>query len=358
MVWRVAIHDLDGTERIHSLPIRNHSFIHVMNGPGSFRAEINMGEVSRADIEPGQSDYRIYDDATLYAEGRIWTAHPDTSIRSQKAQLVGNGILSVLQKRTVDWEARYEPVLESPTNLNTLYELPQEDITFDFITRTQAETGGDLGITQGAHTGDSRLRRRWYCKEDGEFIFDIIFPFSQLSNGIDFALTPTLTDTSLREYTTWNPSRGNDLSGSIVLSVGVYLDTLDYEIDAGDTISRAHTTGDGDCAPPLGDVTDSTALGLYDLLESHETFASEEQEDVDEAAQSMLDTHKTQAVGSDVWYERSKGPAIGSFDVGDIITLQNDFPGWEFDGPVKVQEIEIMNQVPEETFVRVNWVAV
>jgi len=357
VVWTVSILNLNGTTRVADLPWSELSFTHVLNAPGSMEIGVSINKVSRADIEPGQSDYVIKQDGTTRAEGRIWNARVDTNASTLRASITGEGLAGIFARRLIDWESRYEPVTESPTNINTLYAISQEDILWDLVERTQAETGGDLGITQGAHTGGTHNRRRWYCAEDGVFLADVFDDFASLSDGIDWAISPTLTDSGLRELVTFNPHRGTDLSGSIVLDGAVYLDTLSYEIDAGQIVTRGRSVAEGDCDPAVGDVTDAGALADYGLLEDFEGANSDQVDDVGELAAMLVSPHPV--VGMDVTYELTDGPAIGDFDVGDRIRVVDaNRPGWPLDITGHVQEIEVTVQLPdtsdETTFVRVN----
>jgi hypothetical protein len=355
-MWRIAVHDLDGTERVHDLGWSGFTFSHVHNGPGSFECDISMAKVARADIEPGQSDYRVYDGSTLRAAGRIWTARVDPRNDFQRATIIGEGYWSVLRRRLIDWEVRYEPVTESPANLNTAYELSQEEIAWDLIDRSQGEPGGDLGLTLGSHTGGAQLRRRWWCEEDGLVIAEIIESFTELKQGIDFAITPTLTDAALKTFRTWSPSRGSP--SGVVFDGTNFLDTLTYEIDAHDIVSRAKAKVTGDCDPYLADQTDATSLADYGLLEDLTDVDSEESDDADEAAQEMLDERKTVLVSDAIDYELSRGPALGTYDVGDTATVQSPRVGWELDITARVTAVEVSVQLPETTFVHVDWTQV
>lgn len=354
--WRIAITDLDWTPVLADMPWAGFEFRHVRAQPGSAEIEITMAKVARADIEPGQRNYVIYDGATPRAAGRIWRARADTRIPRQNVRLIGEGIGGILGHRLVNWQARYEPITESPANLNTAYGLSQEEILWDQIERTQAETAGDLGITQGAHIGGSHLRRRWYCAEDGVFLSEIFEEFAGLDDGVDWAITPTLSDGSLNTFTTWNPGRGSDLSGSVVLAGTDYLDTLDLDIDASQVVTRGRSTGTGQCEPPAGDDTDATALAAYGLLEDFEQSQSDHQDDADETATALLSP--SAVVGQELEYQLPKGPALGDFDVDDIIHYTSPRNGWEIDADIRVQEIKVSVQLPGEydhTFVAVNY---
>jgi hypothetical protein len=358
-MWTVDIHDLDGSPRVTNLPWTTLSFTHVLNAPGSCEIGVSIAKVSRADIEPGQSDYRIFQDGTIRAEGRLWNARVDTNASTLTASVTGEGIAGILARRLIDSETRYEPVSESPTNINTQYGLSQEEILADLVALTQAEDGGDLGITPGLHTGGTHLRRRWWCPEDGVFLADVFDDFASLSDGIDWAISPTLTDSGSRELITFNPHRGTDLSGSIVLDGAVYLDTLSYEVDAGQIVTRGRSVAEGDCDPPMGDVTDAGALADYGLLEDFEGANSDQVDDAGELAAMLVSPHPV--VGMDVTYELAKGPAIGDFDIGDRIrVIDATRPGWPLDIIAHVQEIEVTVQLPDDddprppTFVRVN----
>ncbi|MDP9301847.1 MAG: siphovirus ReqiPepy6 Gp37-like family protein [Actinomycetota bacterium] len=353
----MSIHDLDGTETIAELPLRDWSFMHELNGPGSFEAEINMvgpWQVLRSDVEPGQKEYRCFEGDVLRASGRIWAARVDPGMDNRKVRLAGNGHWSVIQRRGVDWEVRYEPDAEDPPSPLTNYGYDQSEIVFDLIDRSQAEPGGDIGITDGVHDGTPVTRRRWYCVEDGVKVSDVAEEFEALSQGIDYAITPTLTDDSLKQFVTWQPKRGTDLSDTIVFNPGDYLDTLNYEIDAGNLISRAHSRGDGDCNPPIADITDDSSLAGYGLLEDFDSVSSEEQTDVTEQAEEMLASRRDAQQNFDVYYYLPNGPAIGTFDIGDLVRFIDDRDGWGMDEVLRVNEVEVTIQMPQMPFVRVN----
>ena len=354
MTHRVATYDLDGTERVHDLPWTALSYTHVLNGPGALELDVSMTKVSRADVEPGQTDYRIYQDETLRAEGRIWNASPNTNAGELTAKITGSGIAGILSRRLIEWDVLYVLSSESDPDPDT-FTMTQQDILFDTVDRSQAEDGGDLGITQGTHTGDDHYRHRQYCREDGIFCSEVFEDFAGLSNGLDWALTPTLTDSSRRELLTWNPRRGSALDGSIVLDGETFLDDFSYNIDASQIVTRGRAVGEGD-NPAEGDAADAGALATYGLLEDFEQSQSPRLEDADETAEELISPFPL--VAADVTYQLTKGPAIGDFDCGDYVAIVSPRPGWELTIVARVQEIGISVQLPDDdahTFVRVNW---
>jgi hypothetical protein len=359
-VWRVATYDLDGTERVHELDLGDFSFKHVLNGAKSLEGDVSMAKVTRAQIEPGSTNARIYDfDEVLRWEGRLWTFRADTRSEVLRTVIIGEDEWSVLRERMIDWEVRYEPVTESPANLNTSYGLSQEDILWDLVERSQAETGGNLGLTQGTHVGSAHPRRRWWCKEDGVFIAEVAEnDFSTLSDGIDWAITPTLSDPTLRTLQTWNPSRGTDRTATVVFDGTNFLDSFVYEVDARDIKSRAHAQTNEQCDPYMADVSDATALSTYGLLEADTDVDTDDPDDADEAAEELVNQGERVLVADSIEYRLPEGPALGDFDVGDTVTIQSTRPGWELDIVARVLEIEVTVQLPHDeahTFVRVGW---
>jgi hypothetical protein len=357
----LEIRNLDGSVRVSSLPWSSLSYTSVLNGPGSCEFDVSLAKVTRAQIEPGKSDYRIYEDGTLRAAGRIWSARANTVFTdgSYRATIVGEGVGGIFSRRTVDWGIEYVRVTESPAAPDTTYGLSQEEILWDMVLRSQSEPYGDLSVTQGAHTGTTPvLRHRLYCEADGTYISEVFEDFAGLGNdrGLDWAITPTLTDSSVYELVTWCPKRGSDLSGSVSLDGTAFLDTLNFTVDAGQVVSRGHSVAEGKCGPFLSDQSDAGALAEYGLLEAFESANGDDVEDADDTAQALISPKAL--VGADIEYELSAGgPAIGSFDCGDIVNVTSSRPDWGFDVPALVQEIQVSIQLPdndEMTFVRVN----
>lgn len=352
MTWTIATYDLDGDVVQADVPWEYLRVIYTRNGPGSVEFVCSMTKVPRSTIATMERDYRVSHDSTLVADGRIDRLAVDTNYNRRKVRVFGQGIAGMLAHRLVDWEARYEPVTEDPVNINTLYGATAEDILNDSVARTQDEPGGDLQIVAGTHTGGSHTRRRWYCAEDGIYLSEIFDDMSRF--GLDWAVTPTLTDPSFRELNTWSPARGSDLTGSVVLDGQDFLDTLTYEEDGTAIITRGHSVADGDCDPYMGDETDEGALAQYGLLEKFEAAGSDAADDAQDAAHSVLSPNPV--VSFDVWYELPKGPAIGAVDIADIITVSSSRDaGWTFSRSMVVEEIEIVQQLPDDdanTFVR------
>lgn len=352
--FRVATFDLSGSEVAHSLSLADYTWSPGRNDdPGHLDGDINMlgpRAVARADVEPGQRDYVVYVDEVPMAAGRIWAARVTSALASgdaPKVNIVGNGYWSVFSRRLVD-EIRFAAELEDPTVGPTYYALSQEDIVWQLIANSQAKTGGDLGITQGSHTGTTSVfRDRWWCTEDGVKVADAADEFADLEQGLDWCITPTLTDATLKSFRTWCPFRGEDLTSSVVLEGTHYLDNLVYEVDAGNVLSRVLAIGDAQCAPAAADDSDASNLAAYGLLEDLTTLSADSDLDVEELARETLDSQHFALQPFDISYLLDKvgAPQLGDFDIGDLITFQAGDVGWELDLPVRVDAVEVHCQM-------------
>lgn len=65
--------------------------------------------------------------------------------------------------------------------------VPQQDILWGLISACNAKTGGDYGITQGVHVGETVSRVRNYSRKE---VASAIQQMSQVIGGCDFSFTP------------------------------------------------------------------------------------------------------------------------------------------------------------------------
>lgn len=307
-LWRVDLHALNNAVPLLSnIAVRDQqfSFGYVLNGPGSFNADLILTHVdsTEANFAEGARELRVYRDNVLVWGGYLWRVEaqlPDA------LQIVGQGYHSRLRRRFVMTDLIY---------ITTA----QEAIARGLVDHTQAQPSGSMGITTtlaGNHTGASVARDRNYCSADSPNIAAGIDELAGLDDGLDFEITPSPTSSANKVLKTYSPRKGT----TVAVTIDKFL-ALDYQSDASDVVSRTFARGDGDCSPPTDDRSDATALASYGLLQDAITVDSDKLTDVQGANREVLRNRKTPRRNATVTFHEAQGPAFGTYGVGDIVTL-------------------------------------
>jgi hypothetical protein len=286
----------------------------VLNGPGAVEVELNPRNVNMtaANLRPGSHQLSVYRNGTKVWSGYIWTIR--ASFNNDSGQhtlaLAAEGFFSKLRYRLVTQDKIYTSV-----NLH--------QIAWNLIAYTQGKTNGDLGLTQGSHVGGSVSRDRDYCYSDFQNIGDAIDELSSMDDGIDWAVTPTITIATNKVFRTWNPRRGSDLTGTVTLDQ-TKMSQLDYTRDATELVNLSYNLGQDDCNPPELDIADSGSQSTYGLFEAQYDLESRSRPDLRSHGNEIIRNYKAPTLAMEARYVSTKGPAFGAFDIGDIITVSSN----------------------------------
>jgi hypothetical protein len=305
--WRVDLFDLNGSSALLSdIPIKDHKFkfSNRLSASGGFEAELiyDAAGVTEANFAPGRRELKVYRDASLVWGGYLWLV---TAKRPRELKIIGEGWFSRLHRAFVVSDLIKTGVA-------------QEQIVRDLIDHFQAQSGGNLGITTtlaGNHTGGSIARNRDYCANEAPNIGEALTSFTELDDGLDLELT------AAKVLKTYQPRKGS--ASGVTLSRHT---ELNYEVDAGDVVSRVITLGDGECSPPRDDRTDSTALADYGLLMDVLGYESGHLADIQAHAGEALRNRKLPRWQATVTQHEDLAPAWASLPtIGDTLTLSSAY---------------------------------
>lgn len=123
-------------------------------------------------MEVGRSDIRIKRNGKYIVGANIYRFEYTSSYNSVTMRVECVGYLNFYKTQYIS--AEYT---------NT----PQQEIMWDVISRCNEKTGGDYGIRQGTHTGDTVYRDRSYERKE---VASLIQQMSNVINGCDFEFTP------------------------------------------------------------------------------------------------------------------------------------------------------------------------
>lgn len=304
--WEIAIHSLNGGAIISDLTVQEWLVNWTLNGPGAFECTCTLDDVTETDLNPGRREIRVTRNGTLVWGGYLWAAQVDPV--AYKVTFQGEGYFSRLRKRLVTSDLIYTDV-------------SVQQIMWNLINHAQGKSNGNMGLTQGAHSGGSVLMDKAYCAADFPIIGEAIDELASMDDGADWVITPTPAISANKQFRTYQPRRGS--------GVGQTIDendwkSLNYTIEGRSLVNWAQFLGPGDCNPIDWLEEDATSQSNNGLLEEAVEVELNSLRDVKAAAREYIRNYKNPMWQAQVEWWEGKGPTFGSFDIGDVITLESN----------------------------------
>lgn len=340
--WVLDIQDRANTTVVADIPFKALTFNHTLNGFGSLEANFNFRDVdsTMANLSPGDHQ------AVLKADGvRVWGGLVVASRASlvqnsdHRLSILAEGFATSLQHRVVTSDLIY-------TNTKP------HQIIWNLINHTQGKTDGDLGMTQGSHTNNVGTEDdvdRDYCAMEYPNVLESIQELIDTDDSCDWAIGPCFSFATMKQLRTWSTKRGTDLTGSVTLDQSK-MSTLDYDIDATYLANYVYTQGTDDCNPPTEILTDATSLSNYGLWERVEDLQTTRKGDLRSHGREVIRNYKNPRWQASAKYWADNGPALGTFDVGDTITLASNVGFANFSRAMRVITIQVDISPPNVDF--------
>ena len=311
--YRVELRDLffkGHAVRVSSLGVSDFAFRTVLNGAGSFDANIPLANLTSS-VAPGECEVLIYRDST-----QVWGGYLDTvevDVAGKQARLGGEGYWSRIRRRLV----RGSQVFRSSDGTGSV-----PDITWTLIsnvTGTQGLSSGDLGVRRGTDSGTAKvITKRVYCGADMPNIGEIIETFAE-HGALDFEITPSQTASRAALWNTWR-ERGTNRSATVIFS-GTNSITLDYRINASDIATNLIVYSNADCDQGWEPYTTTANATTYGALDYGDTIDSRYVADAQDRAAEHLAGYKKPRWEADVTYFDGVGPALTAYDLGDLVAV-------------------------------------
>jgi hypothetical protein len=322
--WSVDIYDINGSSALATgLPVQDWMFNYVLNAPGALEADFYIKEVGIDEtlLVPGAREIRVMRNGTLVWGGYLWNVVVD--VLTHKLRIQCEGYFSRLRRRVITDEFIYDE-----ENVQT--------IMWELIEHVQSKSNGDHEITQGTHTGGNRTVDAEYCAGEFPIVADSIDSLTQMDDGCDWIITPTIGISSNKVFRTYQPRKGSDVSGSVVLTED-NLFNLQYEWNASELANWVKYIGPGDCNPPDVLVQSSPSQTTYGQLEQVvETDEFDGYRDLNSHAREYLRQYKNPRYIAHAVYYENKGPAWGDFVIGDIVKVNTNWGFADFNRDMRV----------------------
>lgn len=297
-----------------------------LDGADAGEMTLSWATTDRAQWAGGEREVRLIRDGTC-----VW--------RANLARLRGNG-----RARTISAQA--DGLWSAMRHRFTMADLHftaanQHQIAWDLIDHTQDQTDGGLGFTQGTHTGSSVTRSRWVCRYEN--IAEVVSELGAFSDGFEFDIDPVD-----KTFDTWTPKRGT--ASGITLTGSEEL-TFEWEEDYSDALSYAIATDDDECNPTTAIRSDATAAARFGRREELLIVDSGTLSEIEAAGDEELRIRKTGIVRARCAFDDDYGPAWGTYDLGDTLTVNvSDGPA-VFNRDFRIVEIAISLESPSQAYI-------
>lgn len=305
VTYKIEVQDKTGKKIGKFDTFRNLSINRRLNNYGSCSFDVPGNDDKIVDLVSLRVNtiwiYRIEDGA----EDLIFAG--EMALRQGKLDEKGNNWISLY---AYDW-------LEQLNLRYTVAErvfswIDQGNIAMTLIDETQADTDGDLGITEG--TIEVTLPRDIVFTNEN--ILEAIKKMADKENGFDFELT---TDKVFNVYAI----KGVDRSGEVVLKYGLNITSCQITEDFLKPASRAIITGEEYGGTDMSRVEDEDAIalasiGLREFIYSEMDVVSDNS--LTDRAAAILTKYSTPVLKVDCTLKKSS-VNVADFDLGDVIKV-------------------------------------
>lgn len=313
--YKVILTYLNGAI-IDEVPVSNLTFGYALDEAGScsFTVALKDPKCTRAILEPGEREVKVYRDGVLVWGGYLWTAY--ASWGEGHVRFACEGYLSRLSKRLV-------------TSNLTYTSLEQFDIAWNLIAHTQAKTDGNLGITRGPEGNSGVQRTRKYAQFERPNILEEIQGLADAGTGFDFEIDQN------KVFHMYYPEKGSNKL--VNFELGKNIGGFSYDIDTVSIVNSVSAIGAGEgeltCVASAVDTASRSKYGLMEDTLSLQNI-------------KRFDTLQDRANG---WVARNKdarfqpqGNITGSDPVwttlatGDRVTILGDYGYMELDQSFRI----------------------
>lgn len=284
----------------------------ALNAAGAieFTLPIDSSGVTPANFAVGERELHLYRNAgageSLVWTGRLWAA----DVRMPWVRFAGFGFWEDLRHREIS-DDFYK------------FAVDQRTIAWDAINYTQTQTNGNIGITFGTATGAAVITRTIEsCAEERQLVTDLIEDMAGADDGFDFEVSPD------KSWKTWTPSRGTDLSGTVILNTTTQISDLSYTIDATKVENDVAGIGEkGDCEPiTYLRQTDSASQTKFGLMQGTLSRSDLKQDDdmllaLTRSRLALAKIARRQPTVRCYQQMLTQSPLSGDFSLGDSITI-------------------------------------
>jgi hypothetical protein len=308
--------------------VMNREYSYQLNraGKASFTVPITVERLQRFDIYLGVTRLLIYRENALIWAGVVW------EIQEEAGGDDGSIIVNCVEIFHILSEKRYTSNSYTSTDAG--------QIAWGLINTTQGLTGGDLGITQGTIETTQNRDRNYFDESIGEKIIQL----TEVINGFDFLITPSIKDNTLSVFNVY-AKRGSTIT-DFRLEYGEGLKNNIQSWRRKRTLSDMFNSivvegeGYGDIALKAT-TTDSSVINAVGLLEGRKQAKSvSQQTTLNQKADEYIRVHKTEQPIYDITLNNAYND-FGKYDIGDIVPVRIKYGYIDINTTMRIYGIDV-----------------
>lgn len=269
-----------------------------LDAPSTAQFSLNGASNEAAQIVSLATDLTIRRDGVLVFRGRITTEADDISETTNTVQFTAIDYRGMLAYRQVGAAGA------------TFAAVDQGTIAYTLVSTSQALSGGNWGVTNGAGATSGTVRDRTYLP--GKPLIDAITELGRVTNGFEWYISPLL---ALERY---YPTRGS--ANGVILDYGGMVSKLRRVLAPGDFANSVMATGATGLAPAtaVSGTVGSDVRGLWETSKSSGSVI--EQSTLTEQASWLLAQTSTLRPELGVTLSPGRWGGLSIIGVGDTVT--------------------------------------
>lgn len=317
--------DLRGGQILDELPLTGVSFGRELNGSGTFRGSLPLGDPDigvrnpRLVTQPAKTAIYVDRDGVLIWGGIIWTRRYDSG--HQVLEIAGADFASYFDHRYVLPAVLPSKLASAVVGFDAI---EQNEIARSLVNLAQQATGGDIGIELPMSTSEI-YRDRHYHGYDLQSVGDALENLANVINGPDFLFDVYWgADNQPHRRLVLGTPRLGQQGTERIFELGANVTSYSVDEDGAAMTTRDYATGAGEEeATPIAVAENPCAYDIgWPLLEDEEGYSTVETlGTLQEHADADLITTRLPLVHHEVTARADREPYVGTYAPGDDMRL-------------------------------------
>ena len=331
--YRISYTRLTTGDILGELPVTGPlSFSNVLDAPGSLQATVPLTDY--LSLEPARTAIYVERDGVVLWSRVLWTLEVD--VKAGEAHLGAEGWLSLFRRRFI-------------TSDTSFYQVEQTSIAASLVTQAQAGTGADLGITPDV-TATGVLRDRNYLASDRGEVAQLLQNLAAVRGGFHFAFPAERGPSGFNvRFTAMGPETGRPTD--LVFDAATNVEVLTVTSDGTDMANQSEVRSGGSGDDTVAWTSYGSGVGTSTpLLQSVETASDvKEVATLQEKADHRIQVGAEPLVIPTISIPPNADPPLGSYFVGDRVTVKASTPALTVDGEYVITTVAVKLKGADES---------
>lgn len=322
--WKFIIRDKDENNPVRLLAAKNRAVTLGLNAPGqaTFSIDLNDEKATQANLLEGRSRLYVYRGDTLYFSGKVMIVERILEEVTQTANVTALGWMWELERR-----------ITGKTSDITHSSVDAGAIAWAEINRTQNESNGNIGITQGTIQTSQNLTLTLTRAKVRDVLDDLV-----TQAGIEFEITPN------KIFNVFYPRKGSDKSATVKFQYPGNIKSArplsDATVITNDLLALGRGLGAEEITSDVEDTGSKSVFGLFQDVMSFKDV--DNQTALTNMSNYYLNLLKSSRLTLDISvHGNNEAVALTDYVVGDTVRITIDHPNYSLDQLFRIFEIHV-----------------